>query len=92
MDLGQARREIERLDEELLRVLARRLSLMPEIAALKAASGLPLRQPERERELFGKWAMVCEELGLDRAFVEGLFRIVVAESLRLQKPAWKAKQ
>lgn len=47
-DLGRLRAGIDRCDEELVALLRRRLDLSARVAASKAGTGRPVRDPERE--------------------------------------------
>lgn len=51
MDLTEIRGEIDRIDEELLRLLCRRMDCAGDVAAYKAAHRLPVLNEERERDI-----------------------------------------
>lgn len=51
MDIQQYRGEIDEIDREMVRLFEKRMTLVSQIAACKRASGLPLRDEAREREL-----------------------------------------
>ena len=85
MELTELRKKIDQTDEEILRVLAKRMALIPGIAEYKRKNSLPLRQPEREQELIARKKELAKELGLSQKFVEKLFRIIIEESLRLEE-------
>lgn len=50
MDLTEYRREIDLVDAELVRLFRRRMEIAADIAKYKKQAGLPVYQPERERE------------------------------------------
>jgi chorismate mutase len=50
-DLDRLRRHIDELDRKLVELLNERSRCAMEIARLKQEAGLPLYQPEREREV-----------------------------------------
>lgn len=50
MDLKECREQIDRIDEELVRLFARRMQVAEEVAAYKKANHLPVLDPARERQ------------------------------------------
>ena len=53
-DLSEARREIDRIDGELVQLLVRRLDTVAAVAAAKRTSGKPVNDPKREREILSR--------------------------------------
>ena len=53
-DLSEARREIDRIDAELVKLLVRRLDAVVAVAAAKRTSGKPVNDPKREREILSR--------------------------------------
>ena len=80
-----ARKEIERIDREMLSLLASRAALSRAIGKVKRMKGIPIRDRTRERKLELMRARRARTLGLDSSFAERLFRSVVADSRRLQE-------
>lgn len=83
-DLANFRREIDRLDDEILRCVAARLQLCEEIAALKKSSGIPMMQPGRVAEVKKSRAECGDRLGVDPAFTIRLFDEIIAEACRIE--------
>lgn len=83
-DLAALRREIDRLDDDILRCVAARLRLCEEIAALKKSTGIPMMQPGRVAEVKKSRAECGEKLGVDPAFTIRLFDEIVAEACRIE--------
>ena len=54
MNIKNARKEIDQIDEELLQLFARRMALGKEIGKLKEAQNMPIENSEREREILLK--------------------------------------
>jgi chorismate mutase/prephenate dehydrogenase len=71
---------IDVLDRELLQIMARRMALVGEIAAYKRAHGLHIRDARREREILEDRCRSAEELGLPRAEVESVYRVLLRAS------------
>ena len=53
-DLSEARREIDRIDGEIVKLLVRRLDAVSRVAAAKRASGKAVNDPKREREILSR--------------------------------------
>lgn len=78
------RKKIDKLDQELLKVLAKRRDTIREIAKLKQKQGIQLRDLNREKEVLKKWKETAADLSLSENFVEKLFKLVIAESVKVQ--------
>lgn len=79
------RKKIDSIDAVLLKDVARRFSLMPEFASLKRKNGMPLRRPARERQLIKERIALGKKRGIKPSFVKRLFRLLISESLEIQK-------
>jgi len=60
MDLTEIRQEINRVDDELVKLFVERMGLATQVAAYKKEHGLPIFVPAREREILKK---VAEQAG-----------------------------
>ncbi|MBE6358065.1 MAG: bifunctional chorismate mutase/prephenate dehydratase [Lentisphaerae bacterium] len=54
MDISNARKEIDQIDEKILELFSRRMELGKQIGKLKEIQGLPVENPLREREILLK--------------------------------------
>lgn len=79
------RDEIDRVDRELIKLVARRLHRSVEIARIKAEKGLPMRSPAREEELLLEARRDGEALGVDPDYVEALMTLVLDHSRAAQR-------
>ena len=61
MDLNEIRNEIDGIDDELVRLFDRRMSLAGEIAAYKRDNGLPVSDRTREREIVSRVTQGMDE-------------------------------
>ena len=52
MDIADWRRKIDEVDRKLVALLCERARAVHEIGKLKAVSGLPVYEPEREKKVF----------------------------------------
>jgi len=83
--VARLRKEVDALDLHLLEVLAERAALVLELSAHKCALGIPVRDPEREREMAELHARWAEQLNLPHHFVSELFAVVLRCSRELQE-------
>lgn len=78
------RQEIDHIDEQILRLLAKRMELSKEIGAFKQERNLCIVQPHRFRSLLQERLKQGQALGLDERFVHQLYSQIHEESVHLQ--------
>jgi chorismate mutase len=84
MTLETVRNEISRIDEELLRLMARRMEQASRVLEEKRKLGLPISD-DRQNELVLKRAMErATELNIDPAGVKEVFSILIRMSIDRQ--------
>ncbi len=71
---------IDALDRDLLQIMARRMSLVAEVAAYKREHGVRIRDPQRERDVLSDRRARAEALGLPAGEVESIFRVLLRSS------------
>lgn len=84
-DLDRHRRRIDRLDEELVRLLNQRAACADEIGRLKERVGMEVYQPGRERAVLEHVRRVNTGPLADVAMIR-LFERIIDESRRLERP------
>ena len=82
--LEELRQEIDRLDAQLIEVVARRLQVCCQVAEYKRAHGLPVLQPERAAQVVERAIAQGAAHGLDARFVRALYGLIMAEACRLE--------
>ena len=84
MEIDDYRKEINRLDSELLRIFNERASLALKIGEIKKKNDIPIYDPEREKRIFV--AMSKANPGpLENEAITRLFERVIDESRRLER-------
>lgn len=83
--LNELRREIDRINQQLLSLIADRQDVTLAIGALKAAHGLALYSEEREAELLETFRRDASRMDLDPDYVEELMRVVLEHSRAAQR-------
>ena len=63
MDLLDLRKEIDEIDEQLIPLLLKRMSISEEVAKYKVERGIPVLNSEREQQILDNVAEKCGELG-----------------------------
>ena len=71
---------VDVLDRDLLQIVARRMSLVGEIAAHKRQHGLRIRDVPREQEILDDRCERAEAMGLPRGAMESVFRVLMRGS------------
>ena len=84
MTIDDYRKEINRLDSELLRIFNARAALALKIGEIKKERGIPVYDPEREKRIFETMSQMNPGPLEDEAIVR-LFERVIDESRRLER-------
>ncbi len=79
-DLEQLREAIDRIDQQLVDLLAQRRQVVQQVTAIKQKHDLPTFHPAREENLISARRAQATEAGLDPDYVEDLFRTVLRHS------------
>ena len=82
MKLLEARDEIDKIDRQLIELLAERFVLTREVGLIKASSSLEAMDPEREARKLEAITQLCREKGLNTDFVTGIFQQIMAEVVK----------
>ena len=80
--LAGYRARIDELDDQLMRLLAERFEITKAVGAHTAAVGLPAADPDREARQVARLRSIATEVGMDPAFSEKVFRLIVDEVIR----------
>lgn len=82
--LEALREEINRIDEDIIGLLSRRMEVVKKIAALKKEKGIPVEDRDREKTLFLKLEREARTNNIDEEFVSEVFGIIVSHSKLIQ--------
>ncbi|MBE52258.1 MAG: chorismate mutase [Acidimicrobiaceae bacterium] len=80
--LREYRARIDELDEQLICLLAERFEITKTVGELKAETGLPAADPQREKEQIARLHEIARNEGMDPVFGEKVFRLIVDEVIR----------
>ena len=85
MTLDDLRRDIDRVDEVLVRLLNERARCVCEIGLLKKAQGIDVYQPDREKDVLRHVRDVASEGPLGPDAIARLFERIIDEARRLER-------
>ena len=83
-NLALLRQQIDRINEELIELLARRMRVTCEIGKYKKEHGMPVVQPNRYNNLMDQLVRNGEELGMSEEFIRSILATIHEESVRQQ--------
>jgi chorismate mutase len=80
--LDPYRRRLDRLDDEIARLLGERFAVCREIALYKQAEGIPMMQPDRVAEVRARYLARGAEVDLPDDFTAALFDLLIAATCK----------
>ena len=83
--LDDLRRDIDRVDEVLVRLLNERARCVCEVGRLKKEQGLEVYQPDREKEVLSHVRSIAAEGPLGPEAIARLFERIIDEARRLER-------
>lgn len=83
-NLTALRAQIDKLDDQLLELLARRMRVSREIGQYKMEHNMPVLQAARYEELLARRSEQAARLGMDPAFMRAVLQSIHEESVRQQ--------
>jgi chorismate mutase len=84
--LNELRAVINRLDDIIIRAVARRMVVSGEIGALKKLNKLKIKDLRREKELEKFHRALAKKYGITYATLEKIFKLIMKESKRISRP------
>jgi chorismate mutase/prephenate dehydratase len=85
MDLDNLREDIDTIDQELLKLLNKRVQLAQQVGHYKLERGMEVYVPSREEEVFGK--LTASNQGpLPEKAVRAIYREIISAAISLEKP------
>jgi chorismate mutase len=85
MSLDDLRRNIDRVDEVLVRLLNERARCVCEIGRLKKEQGIEVYQPDREKDVLNHVRAIASEGPLGPDAIVRLFERIIDEARRLER-------
>ena len=85
MNLEELRKEIDKVDDELVSLLSKRKELIKEVAKIKKESNKPIFDKNREQQLLEKIKSNAKEKNLDVEFIYSVYNIILRNSKEEQE-------
>ena len=82
--LKELRQRLNQVDDDMVRLLAKRLETVGLIAKAKADSTQAIRDPEREREVLARVEALAQSLGLSAPLARKIFSEIISYSVSRQ--------
>lgn len=84
-ELQFLRENIDRTDEEIIRLIGERFKYTKQIGLFKAKYGLPIRSVKREKELLARIGKLSKEEGLDDKMTKKIWKMIVKNVCMIHK-------
>jgi chorismate mutase-like protein len=84
MSLEPFRKRLDRIDDEIARLLGERFEICREVARYKSAEGIPMMQPDRVAEVRARYLARGAEADLPADFTAELFELMIGATCKLE--------
>lgn len=88
MSIDSLRKQIDQIDIELVKLLAKRQNITSQVGAYKNKIGKPIYDPQREADLISKRRNLATDLNVEPDLVEDVLRRIMRESYQSQHNAY----
>ena len=85
MDLKEIRKNLDKIDKDIILLLAKRLSLAQNAAQSKIEKNIKRYQPEREQDILKEIAEFGKKYNLREEYTRELFKRIIKESHHTEK-------
>jgi chorismate mutase/prephenate dehydratase len=85
IEINKLRQSINKIDEQLISILAERRKLSKEVIQAKEVTQSPIRDQKREEELLSRLISIGKKKGLDSTYLSKILYEVIEDSVRLQQ-------
>jgi chorismate mutase len=90
--LAPFRAQIDALDTRIVALLGERFAVVRQVAALKAEHGIPPALADRLEEVARRARAQAEQIGLDPAMVDQIYRVILDTACRLEADFTKSDE
>jgi chorismate mutase len=85
LGLSEHRKEIEAIDEKIIRLIDQRNRMAKRVFEAKKIEGLEINDPQQERLVLGRAMDLATELSLDAGAIKEIFDILIRMSRNKQQ-------
>ncbi|MCX8029555.1 MAG: prephenate dehydratase [Brevinematales bacterium] len=84
-NIEELRKNIEKIDDEILSLIKRRVEIAVRIGEEKKKNGLNIYDPNRENEIIDKIKFKSQEMGLPYDYIEDIFLLIMSMTRNIQE-------
>ena len=85
MELDEIRKKIDKIDREIIDLVAQRYALMPYVAEYKKRNNIPIKDEDREKLIFNKLRQLAIEKQVNPLLIHEIYKMIIDESCIIQK-------
>ena len=85
MPLTKVRKQIDKLDQELLKLFKKRSKLVERVGLIKKKHGMPILNKARELEIDKKLDRFAKKHGLRKTFLQKIWKAMIDEAKVIEK-------
>jgi chorismate mutase len=85
MTLDIIRKKIDKIDDKIIELIAKRQSLMPVVGKIKKDNKMSFNQVKREKDILDAKKKKAKEFNVDLQLVEKIFKLIFKNSKDIQR-------
>ncbi len=85
MKLNIIRSKIDKIDEKILKTIAKRMKLIPYVAKYKKENNIARYQPKREKEILKNRRELAKKFGINPDLIEKIIKSIIKDAHRIEK-------
>lgn len=84
-NLDKLRKDINKIDQQLLSLLSKRIKLVQKVGVCKKEKGLPIKDSAREAEILKRISLQGIELDISPPLVKKIWKAIFSESYKIER-------
>lgn len=92
MDLNLIRKNLNKIDQKLVELIAQRQSYMPAVGKYKQKNNLPITQIKREQEIFEALKKLAKQKKVNPELIQKIFKLIITDAKQIQKQSLKKEK
>lgn len=76
-NLQNFRKEIDKIDSEICRLIAKRFKITNQVGLYKIKNNLKFEDKKREKEMMDKFSEKSKKLNIDYVLIQRIFRLII---------------
>ena len=89
MDLKLIRKNLNKIDQKLVELIAKRQSYMPAVGKYKEQNNLPINQTKREQEIFDSLKKLAKQEKVNPELIQKIFKLIMTDAKNIQRQVLK---